>query len=99
MVNSNWTYKIKHAIDGGIKKFKGRIVAREFSEREGMNYDEIFALVNSYTSIRTIVSLASVMGWKIHQMNVKTTFLNSTIDEEVYIEQPQGFNGKELLIF
>jgi hypothetical protein len=50
-----------------------------------------------YTSIRIVIYLASVMGWKIHQMDMKTTFLNDAIEEDVYIEKPQGFevHGKE----
>ena len=50
-----------------------------------------FAPVAKYTSIRTIIALAAKMKWKVHQMDVKTTFLNGVIEEEVYIEQPQGF--------
>ena len=50
-----------------------------------------FALVAIYTSIRAIISLVTSMGWKLHQMDVKTTFLNGAIEEEVYIEQPLGF--------
>ena len=48
-------------------------------------------LVSRYTTNRTIISLAVVFGWKLHQMDVKTTFLNGKIEEEVYIEQPEGF--------
>ena len=48
-----------------------------------------------YTSIRTILALAAVMNWKIHQMDVKTTFLNGVVEEEVYVEQPQGFKTHE----
>jgi hypothetical protein len=47
--------------------------------------------VGRYTSIRAIISLAASMGWNLHQMDVKTSFLNGAIEEEVYIEQPQGF--------
>ena len=76
---------------------KLRFVARGFSQKEGEDYDETFAPVARYTNIRSIISIASIMGWKLHQMDVKTTFLNSVIEEEVYIEQPQGFviHGKE----
>ena len=59
-----------------------------FSHKEGEDYDETFALVARYTSIRAIISLAASMGWNLHQMDVKTTFLNGAIEEEVYIEQP-----------
>ena len=51
----------------------------------------MFALVARYTSIRAIIALASVMGWNLHQMDVKTAFLNGVIENEVYIEQPDGF--------
>ena len=62
-----------------------------------MDYDETFALVARYISIRAIISIASVMGWRLYQMDVKTAFLNGLIEEEVYIEQPEGFivHGKE----
>jgi hypothetical protein len=97
VVSSKWLYKIKHATDGSIEKFKARFVVRGFSQKEGVDYEETFAPVTRYTSIRAVMSLVSFMGWRIHQMDVKTTFLNGIIEEEVYIEQPQGFevNGKE----
>ena len=68
-----------------------------FSQKEGIDYDETFAPVACFTSIRTIIALAATMGWKLYQMDVKTTFLNGEIEEEVYIEQPEGFevHGKE----
>jgi hypothetical protein len=88
IVISRWLYKIKHVANGNIKKFKARFVARGFSRREGVDYKETFALVSRYTSIRAVVFFVSFMGWRIHQMDVKTTFLNGIIEEEVYIEQP-----------
>jgi hypothetical protein len=91
VVTSKWVYKIKHAVDGSIDKYKARFVARGFSQQEGEDYDETFAPVSRYTSIRAIISLATSMGWSLHQMDVKTAFLNGVIEEEVYIEQPQGF--------
>jgi hypothetical protein len=72
VVTSKWVYKIKHAADGSVEKFKARFVARGFSHKEGIDYDEIFGLVARYTSIRIIISLASVFNWKLHQMDVKT---------------------------
>jgi hypothetical protein len=91
VVTSKWLFKIKHAVDGSIEKYKARFVARGFSQKEGIDYDETFAPVARYTSIRTIISLASIMGWKLHQMDVKTSFLNGQVEEEVYLEQPKGF--------
>ena len=85
-VTSRWLYKIKHVVDGSIEKYKARFVACGFTQKEGIDYDETFAPVDRYTTIRTIISLATVFGWKLHQMDVKTTFLYGKIDEDVYIE-------------
>ena len=85
VVSSKWIFKIKHAADGSIEKYKARFVARGFSQKEGIDYEETFALVARYTSIRVIMALAAKMKWKLRQMNVKTTFLNAIIEDEVYI--------------
>ena len=91
VVTSKWVYKIKHAVDGSIDKYKERFVARGFSQQEGEDYDEMFAPVARYTSIIAIRYLATSMGWILHWMDVKTAFLNGVIEKEVYIEKPQGF--------
>jgi hypothetical protein len=91
VVSSKWLYKIKHVADGSIEKYKARFVARGFSQKEGINYEEKFAPVARYMLIRTIIALTAKMKWKLHQMDVKTAFLNGVIEEEVYIEKPQGF--------
>jgi hypothetical protein len=93
-VSYRWLFKIKHATNGSIEKYKARFVARGFSQKEGIDYEETFAPIARYTSIRTIIALAAKMKWKLHQMDVKTAFLNGVIEEEVYIEQPQGFEVK-----
>jgi hypothetical protein len=90
-VSYRWLFKIKHVANGSIEKYKARFVARGFSHKEGIDYEETFAPVARYTSIRTIIALAAKMKWKLHQMDVKTAFLNDVTKEEVYIEQPQGF--------
>ena len=73
-----------------IFKTKNSTLGSGFSQKEGIDYEETFAPVVRYTSISTILALESKMKWKLHQMDVKTTFLNGVI-EEVYIEKPQGF--------
>jgi hypothetical protein len=72
VVTSKWIYKIKHATYGNIEKYKVRFVARGFSQKEGVDYEEMFSLVTRYTSIRTIISHCLVMDWRLHQMDVKT---------------------------
>ena len=91
VVGSRWIYNVKKAVDGRIKKYKARFVARGFSQIEGNDYEETFAPVARYSFVRTILALSAQMGWHIHQMDVKTMFLNGIIEEEVYIEQPEGF--------
>jgi hypothetical protein len=86
VVSSNWLYKIKHAVDGSIEKFKARFVARGFSQKEGVDYKETLATVARNTSIRVVMSLVAFMGWRIHQMDVKTTLVIRIIEEEVYVE-------------
>eukprot|EP00253_Pinus_taeda_P018421 PITA_18421 len=75
MVGSRWIYKIKYVADGSVEKYKARFVAKGYAQ-EGIDYEETFALVTRCTSIRTVISLAAQMEWEIHQMDVKTTFLN-----------------------
>ena len=70
-------------------------MARGLSQKEGIDYEETFSLVAQYTSIRAIMALASMMKWDLHQMDVKTSFLNGVIEEEAYIEQPQGFEVED----
>ena len=76
-----------------MEKHKARFVAHGFLQVEGIDYDETFAPIARYSSIISILALSAQMGGKIHQMDVETTFLNGMIEEEVYIEQPEGFES------
>jgi len=69
-----------------MKKHKACFVAHGFSQKEGIDYDEIFVPVARYTTIRSIIALAASQGWNLHQMDVKTTFLHGSIKEEVCVE-------------
>ena len=84
VVSLKWICKIKYVANGS----KSRFVAKGFYRREGIYYEETFSPVEKYTSIRTIMTLASMMKWDLHHMDVNTTFLNGMIEEEVYIEHP-----------
>ena len=83
---SRWIYKVKHAADRSMEKKKARFMENGFSQMEGIDYEETFTLVSRYSSIQTIISLEVEMGWCVHQMDIKTAFLNGVIEEEVYIE-------------
>jgi hypothetical protein len=88
MVTSRWIYKVKYAANGSVEKYKAIFVARGFSQKEGVDYKETFTPIARYSSIRVLLSTVYEMGWRIHQMDVKTAFLNGVIEEEVYIELP-----------
>ena len=79
VVTSKWIYKIKHATDGSIEKYKARFMVGGFSQKEGIDYEETFAPVARYTSIKSVLALVAVMKWKVHQMDVKTAFLNGVV--------------------
>jgi hypothetical protein len=95
VVSSRWLFKKKHVVDRSIEKHKERFVSHGFSQKEGIDYEETFAPIARYTSIITIIALTTKIKWKLHQMDVKTYFLNGVIEKEVYIEQPQGFEVED----
>ena len=66
VVGSRWFCKIKYVADGRIENFKDRFVAKGYAQKEGIDYEETFTPVAQYTSIRSVISLATQMGWEIH---------------------------------
>ena len=91
VVGSRWIYKIKYVADGSVEKYKFRFVAKGYTQKEGIDYEETFAPIARYTSIRSVISLTTQIGWEIHEIDVETAFLNGVIEEEVYIEKHEGF--------
>ena len=77
--------------DGTIDKYKARLVFKGFRQKEGLDYFDTYSPVTRITSIRLLISLAAVYDLQIHQMDVKTAFLNGELEEEIYMEQPEGF--------
>ncbi|KAL2235602.1 UNVERIFIED_CONTAM: Retrovirus-related Pol polyprotein from transposon TNT 1-94 [Sesamum indicum] len=90
-IGVKWVYKIKRNAKGEIEKNKAILVAKGYKQKIGTDYNEVFAHVARLESIRLIISLATQNHWKIHQIDVKFTFLNGVLKEEVYITQPLGY--------
>ncbi|GJQ99732.1 zinc finger, CCHC-type containing protein [Tanacetum coccineum] len=86
-----WIFKRKMKVDGTIDKFKARLVIQGFRQKEGIDYFDTYAPVARITTIRLLLALAAIHNLVIHQMDVKTTFLNGDLEEEVYMKQPEGF--------
>ena len=77
--------------NGEISRYKARLVAQGFSQQEGVDYEETFAPVAKYSSIRTVLAISNELNLEVHQMDVKTAFLNGDIDTDIYMKQPEGF--------
>jgi hypothetical protein len=90
-VGYKWVYKIKRDSKGNINRFKIRLVAKGFIQREGIDYNETFSPVSSKDSFRIIMALVTHSNLELHQMDVKTAFLNGDLYENVYMAQPKGF--------
>ncbi|KAM1012444.1 hypothetical protein ACFX15_041792 [Malus domestica] len=97
VIGVKWVFKTKLNLDGSVQKNKARLVAKGYVQKPGLDYNETFAPVARLDTIRTLIALAAHRSWKIFQLDVKSAFLNGILQEEVYVDQPEGFviNGKE----
>ena len=93
-IEVKWVYKMKMKPNGEIAKHKARLVAKGFQQKFGRDYEEVYAPVARLETIRLVVGVASMSNWPIWQMDVKSAFLNGPLDEEVYVNQPPGFEIK-----
>ena len=97
-----WVYKRKESIIGvEDPRCKARLVVKGFSQKEGIDFNEIFSPVVHHTSIRVLLAFVALFDLELEQLDVKTTFLHGELEEEIYMEQPEGFvvPGKEHLIY
>jgi hypothetical protein len=99
-IGSKWVFKKKLRPDGTIERYKVRLVIKGYSLKEGEDFFDTYSPVARLTTICVLLSLAASHGLLVHQMDVKTTFLNGELDEEIYMEQPAGFvaNGQEGMV-
>lgn len=101
VIGVKWVYKSKLNPDGSIQKYKARLVAKGFKQKPGVDYYETYAPVARLETIRTVIALAAQKKWKLYQLDVKSAFLNGYLEEEIYVEQPEGFSveGGENKVF
>ncbi|GJP60077.1 hypothetical protein CLOP_g17216 [Closterium sp. NIES-67] len=91
-ITSKMIYRHKYGPEGELTRYKSRLVARGFQQTKGKDYDEVFAPVGKGTTLRVLLAIAALLGWKIRQMDIVTAFLNGIILEEVYMKQPEGLD-------
>ncbi|CAL5393971.1 unnamed protein product [Camellia sinensis] len=99
-LQNKWVFKLKKDGSGKLVKYKARLVVKGFGQKKGIDFDEIFSPVVKMTSIRVVLGLAASLNLELEQMDVKTAFLHGDLKEEIYMEQPEGFEvkGKENLV-
>ena len=86
---------MKRDADGSLQRFKARLVAQGYSQSKGIDYQEVFSPVARYNSIRALFAVANTCDWDIHQMDVKTAFLQGDLDEAIFMKQPEGYIDEE----
>ena len=99
-IGCKWVFKTKRGADGAVTKHKARLVAKGFLQRYGVDYDETYAPVARFPSIRVILALTAHHDWELHQMDVKSAYLNGDLEEDIYMAQPEGYAapGQEHLV-
>ncbi|KAL2228857.1 UNVERIFIED_CONTAM: Retrovirus-related Pol polyprotein from transposon TNT 1-94 [Sesamum indicum] len=93
IVDCKWVFKIKE--ENNVKRFKARLVAKGFTQKEGIDFTEIFSPVVKFTTVRILLALVAHFDWELKQMDVKTAFLHGNLDEQIYMSQPHGFVDKK----
>ena len=93
-IRLKWVYKVKRDERGAIVKYKARLVARGFVQRESIDFKEVFAPMARMESVRLLLTMAAVKYWRVYQLDVKSVFLNGELAETVFVKQAPGFAVK-----
>ncbi|KAL0558837.1 hypothetical protein IC582_003419 [Cucumis melo] len=94
-IGLKWVYKSKFAADGSLEKHKARLVAKGYAQQHGIDFEETFSPLARFETMRIVLALAVQQQWPVYQFDVKSAFLNGELQEEVYVEQLEGFDKKD----
>ncbi|KAK9922023.1 hypothetical protein M0R45_030505 [Rubus argutus] len=93
-IGVKWVFKTKLNENGEVDKCKARLVAKGYAQQQGIDYNEVFAPVTRWDTIRMVLALAAHKGWSVYQLDVKSAFLHGELKEDVYVQQPPGYIRK-----
>jgi len=96
-LKNKWVFKLKPEENNSQPRYKAQLVVKDFGQKKGIDFEEIFSPVVKMPSIRVVLGLITSLNLEIEQLDVKTTFLHGDLEEEIYMVQPEGFvvKGKE----
>jgi hypothetical protein len=95
LIGTKWLWKNKEGEKGEVVRNKSRLVVQGYSPKEGIDYEETFALVARLEVIRILLAFSVAKGFKLHQMDMKSAFLNGVLEEEVYLRKPPRFESEK----